>query len=157
MKRVVAAAGLALALTGGTGGLALAQDEFKAALEARQGLMALYTANAGPLFAMAKGEMDYDAEAAQAFADNLASLAALDQRNLWPPGSDSDSLPDRSRAKPEIWSDFPDILEKSQAFTDATANLAAVAGNGLEALGPAVGAVGKSCGTCHEPYRVSDS
>jgi cytochrome c556 len=37
----------------------------------------------------------------------------------------------------------------------ATVALTAVASDGVEAIGPALGPVGASCTACHRPYRVS--
>lgn len=153
MKRVTAIMGAGLAIAGTIMGTAIAQDEFAGPIGARQGLMALYGANLGPLVTMAKGEMDYDAEAAQAFADNMVALSGIDQRNLWPQGSDNVALPGRTRSKPEIWTTFPDVLEKAEALQTASVALAAVASDGLDAMAGAVGGVGKACGACHQTFR----
>lgn len=153
MKLIAVATGAALAVAAIMSGPAIAQDEFAGAIKARKGLMALYNANAGPLFGMAKGDMDYDAEAAAAYASNLVALSGLDQRNLWPQGSDNVALAGQTRAKPEIWSTYPDIVEKAQALNAAAVNLAAVAGNGQAELGAAVGGLGQACGACHEMSR----
>ena len=86
----VAVAGSAFA--GGHGG--------NPAVTARKAHMQLYSFNLGTLGAMAKGEVEYDADAASAAAGNLAALAALSQRAYWVPGTSSDDLPDESRALP---------------------------------------------------------
>ena len=70
-------AGLAAASVIASAGLGLAQEEKKnPVVEARQSLMHLYAFNLGLLGGMAKGEIEYDAEAAGAAASNLAALAA---------------------------------------------------------------------------------
>ena len=53
-----------------------AKDPKKSAIKARQGEMQMRAYNAGPLFAMAKGKIPYDAAKAQMLADNLVKLTA---------------------------------------------------------------------------------
>lgn len=123
------------------------------AVKARKAHMQLYAFNLGTLGAMAKGEVEYDADAASAAAGNLASLAALSQRAYWVPGTSSDDLPDESRALPAIWEEGSKAGEIGASFAEAAAALAAVAGDGKDAMAAAMGAVGKGCGDCHEGYR----
>jgi len=140
-------AGAALVATG-----ALAQD-INPAVKARQSHMTLYGHNLGLLGGMARGNIDYDAEAATAAAANLAALAALDQSRYWPEGTDSDTLME-TRALPAIWENIPDVIEKSRTLAAATGTLATEAGGGLDALRASLGPVGEACGACHEDYRV---
>lgn len=135
------------------------QDEkaLKAAVEARQSQMTLYAFNIGLLGGMAKGEIDYDAEAASAAANNLAALSKLDQSRLWPQGSDNEALgTDVTEALPAIWAADSKVGEKAMAMTTAAEAMADAAGNGLDALREAIGPLGKSCGGCHEDYRQKD-
>jgi len=67
-------------------------------------------------------------------------------------GTDS-SMVMETRAKAEIWENLDDFTAKFVALQEASAALQGVAGDGLDALRPAVGAVGASCGACHEDYR----
>jgi cytochrome c556 len=118
--------------------------------------MSIYAFNLGPLAGMARGRMDYDAEVASAAATNLAGIAALDQDRYWVEGSSHDDL-EESEALAAIWDDPTGFGERKIALQVATADLAAVAGNGLEYLQAAMGPVGQSCGGCHEDYRLSDN
>lgn len=119
--------------------------------------MQLYAFNLGTLGAMAKGEMDYDAGAASAAASNLASLASLNQMGYWTPGTSSDDLPEESRALPAIWQEGSKAAEIGGSFAEAAAALAAVAGDGKDAMAGAIGPVGKACGDCHKAYRKPDN
>lgn len=130
-----------------------ADGHLEKAIEARKATMSLYSFNLGQLGAMAKGNVAYDATKASAAASNLAALAALDQGAMWPKGSDASAVPDKTRAKAEIWSTYPEVNEKSKALADASAAMAKVAGDGLPALQGAIGDVGKTCGGCHKPFR----
>ncbi|MDP5360798.1 MAG: cytochrome c, partial [Paracoccaceae bacterium] len=47
------------------------------------------------------------------------------------------------------------VIEAEQVkLAAATATLASVAGDGLDAMKAAFGPVGQSCGSCHESYRA---
>ncbi|MEQ9243792.1 c-type cytochrome [Roseovarius indicus] len=129
----------------------------QAAVKARQSQMTLYAFNIGLLGSMAKGEVEYDAEAATAAATNLASLSKLDQSRLWPQGSDAETLgSDTTEALPAIWEEGSDIGDKAMALISAADDMQAAAGDGLDALRGAIGPVGKSCGGCHEDFRLDD-
>ena len=133
-----------------------AEGAFENQLKARQGQFRLIALNIGVLGGMARGNVPYDAEAAQAAADNLVTVAALNQGAMWPEGSDSMSI-DGTRAMPSIWEDNADFLEKWGAVAAAADGLAAVASDGQAALGPALGPLGATCKSCHEAHREPDS
>ncbi len=130
----------------------LADEALEKAIGTRKAQMQLYAFNLGQLGAMAKGAVDHDAATAKAAADNLAALTALNGMAMWPQGSDSTSMPGKTRAKAEAWSTWSAIAEDSKAMVAASANLAAVAGDGFDALRSGIGAVGKGCGGCHKAY-----
>jgi cytochrome c556 len=145
----------ALSLAALTAGGAMAQqDPLAAAVNARQAHMQLYAFNLGQLGAMAQGEMPYDAAMAQAFADDLVHLTSISQMAYWPEGSEA-GMVEGSRAKIEIWSTFPAVLERSTAMAEAALAMQAAAGT-LEGVQGAMGAVGGACGGCHEAFRVSN-
>ena len=133
---------------------ALADGHAEKAVKARKALMQVVAFNLGPLGAMAKGEADYDAEAAATFAKNLEVLAKMNTAAMWPAGSDNSVLGDTTRALPAAWGEGSKVMEKHEAWATASTQLAAVAGDGLEALKGAIGDVGKSCGGCHDNYRA---
>lgn len=124
----------------------------KGAMEARQAQMKLYSFNLGALGGMASGDVAYDAEVAQAAADNLAALTALSQARYWLPGSDSDSL-EGSRALPAIWTAESKAATYGMEMAEAALAMQAAAGTDLAALQAAMGAVGSGCKNCHEAYR----
>lgn len=123
------------------------------AIKARQAQMQMYVWNLSNLGAMAKGAMDYDAEKAMSYANNLNAIVNHDSSSMWPQGSDSTAMPGKTRAKAEAWTTYPMVVEKQKALNSATANLVKVAGNGQRALGGALKDVGASCGGCHKPFR----
>lgn len=134
-----------IAIAGGHGG--------NPAVKARKAHMQLYAHNLGILGGMAKGEVEYDADAASAAANNLAALTAFDQRSYWAPGTSTDELGEETRALPAIWQEGSKAGEIGGQLAEAAAALAAVAGDGQAALGPAMGGVGGACGACHKAYQ----
>src|SRR5690625_11327 len=118
--------------------------------------MDLIVWEAGPLFEMAKGDIDYDAELATAKAENLAALSRYAGESLFLPESSTEELGDATRALPAIWerqedfhAAFDDLREKAE---DVVAN----ADKGQDELRAAVAKLGNSCGNCHESFRLKD-
>ena len=151
--RTVLASIVALAAMG-TGIAATAQD-LPAPVQARQGQFQIMALNIGVLGNMARGNTDYDAEAAQTAANNLVTMSQIDQSFHWPEGTDNFAL-EGTRALPAIWENLPDVIATWQAYGAAAQGLAAVAGTGLEPMQAALGPVGGSCGACHDAYRASE-
>ncbi len=151
MKKILA--GLTLATVAFTG-MAIAQDApFAREIKARQGIMMYRAINLGVLGAMAKGEAEYDAAAAQKAADNLMASITLDASMLWPQGSDNSANP-ASTALAAMWEEGSGIGDKAKAMADAAAAMQAAAGVDLASLQGAMKGVGDGCGGCHKAFRV---
>jgi len=133
---------------------ALSQDAkiIEAAVKYRQGAFSMIGWHIGPLGAMAKGEMEFDAATFASNAQAIADLAKYPE-NAFIDGSSSDDV--ETRAKPEIWSDAAGFGEKLEAFKSASAELASTAAGAasLDDVKGAFGALGKSCKGCHDDYR----
>ena len=142
-----------LGLTLGLSALA-AGDPNEKAIKARKAVMTLQSWYAGPLFGMAKGDIEYDADTASANAAHLNMMANVEGGAMWPQGTDNGAYAGKTRALPEIWTTWPAVGEKDQALKDAAAALAEVAGDGLDALRSRIGAVGKACKGCHDDFRA---
>ena len=127
------------------------------AVKARQSHMQLYQFNLATLGGMAKGDIDYDADAAKAAASNLAALSSLSQRGYWAQGTSNADLGDETRALPAIWEEGSKAGEIGGQLAKAAADLAAVAGDGKDAMAAALGPVGGACGDCHKAYRQSNN
>lgn len=157
MKRTFATGILSVAALAGAAltGTVLAQDKgpFTNQIQARHGLMLYRAINIGALGAMAKGEVAYDAAAAQKAADNLAAAAHLDDSMLWPEGSDNGAHAG-TIALPAIWADKAGFDAKYADFRTATEAMQVVAGQGLDALQAGIGPLGATCGACHKVYRA---
>jgi len=140
-------------------GLGLAAQSFAArdpnedAIKARQAQMQLRLFNAGPLFGMAKGQINYDAAFANKLAGNLKLMLDLDNSRAWAKGTGNDAYPDKTSALPKIWDTYPEIADYGKKYKEAVVALAAAAGSGVDALKPAVGDLGKACKGCHDEFR----
>jgi cytochrome c556 len=126
------------------------------AVKARQALMQVYAFNLAQLGAMVKGEMEYNADLAKASADNLVKATTMNGMAMWPKGSsmDDEGMAGKTWAKADIWADGSDVGEKAKALREAAAQMAEVAGNGLDAVKGAMGGVGGGCKGCHEKFRA---
>jgi len=153
MSKFAKVATIACALSIACVGTVQAQDADRA-VKARQSLMQLYAHYLGTLGGMAKGEIEYNAEAAGTAATSLAALASVDQSAMWPQGSDTEALGEKTAALPAIWTTYPAVVEKGQAFGQAAQAMAEVAGNDLDSLKAAMGDLGASCGGCHKEFRL---
>lgn len=152
MKKLGVAAAAALVFAAMT--QTLAAGDFDRQIKARQAVMQLYAFNLGVLGAMAKGDVDYNAEQASIAAANLDALVNMNLGAMWPQGSHAKANPGLTWAKEENWTQYPKAAEKAQALKTAAAKMATDAGNGLDAMRGALGAVGGTCKGCHEGFRA---
>lgn len=134
-------------------GAAYSAGEFDWPVKARKAEMTLRAFNLGQLGAMAKGEVEYNADAAKAAAQNLKVLSSLNGMAMWPKGSDNVAMGDKTNALPALWENFPKAIEATKALSAAVDVMADAAGKDLASLQGAMGAVGKACGSCHTQFR----
>lgn len=134
--------------------LVTAQDAEEKAIETRQGYMKVVGWEAGPLFGMAKGEIEYNAEAAKKHAANLKLLAQYPVAELFIKGTSNEDRPGKTRTLAKAWSDWDGFAKALGDWQAAIDGLQSKAGAGHGELAAAVGELGKSCGGCHKPYRA---
>ena len=142
LSRSLVLAAIAAAFVAGSVGAATVQENRSAAMKQ-------LGKNLKPLGAIAKGEAEYTMSAdSNAKAIEQISKGIL---VLFPEGSGGG----KSRAKPEIWSDWAGFTKAAKNFQAAAPGLVAAAKTGDSAkIGAAVKAVGKTCGGCHKPFRA---
>ena len=116
----------------------------------RKAMMKNVGAATGVGGAMMKGEMEFNAVAAELVLRTM-NTAALGFGELFPAGSESGG---ESTASPKIWEDragFDAAVAKFAA--DTAAGIAAKPAN-LDAFKAAFGAAASNCGACHKAYRI---
>jgi cytochrome c556 len=135
-----------LAVVLGVGAAAAQSDPVKT----REDLMKANNNNAKAVVQMVKGQTPFDAKAVEtAFAQWADTAKQLP--NLFPPESKTGG---DNRASPKIWENMADFKAKIADFAKVVADNQAKAVASLDGLKVAVNAVGKSCGDCHESYRL---
>jgi cytochrome c556 len=148
MKRSGVAAVVALAL-GVAAGAVFAQAKPEQVVKQRQSVMTLQGKYFGPMAAMAQGKAPYNADIVRrnaAYLDNLSRMA-------WD-GFDASTKDVKSAALPAIYEQPDKFKEAASRLENEAHKLYEVSRSGDEAAVKAqIGAVGKSCGGCHESFR----
>ena len=127
---------------------AYAADEPENIIKFRQTVMKGNGAHITNIAAVVKGQVTITANLvadAQAIADGLENFG-----KLFPPGTEGG----KTNALAKIWdarAGFDKALADAQAA--AQSMIGATASNDIATIGKALGALGKSCGGCHKPYR----
>ncbi|WP_372841143.1 cytochrome c [Phaeovulum sp.] len=155
ITKLATLAALALSVTFGSAHAQERKDPLLSNIEQRQAFFKLVALYYGPLNAMNKGDMPYDAAAASAAAANLALLVQLDQAALWKAGADR-SFSEASTTLPKAFEDAGAIDKGLESLAAAVAALVPVAGDGLEPMKAAFAPVGGTCKDCHDAYRFKE-
>lgn len=143
---------VAIAAFAGAVAVAEAQTNAAASITARQEAM---KANGGAMRAltpMVRGEKPWDQQAAIQAATTLNNTAKAIP-SAFPQGSGPEV--GKTEALPAIWANWADFQAKSKAMETESAKLLQLAKAGDEAgFKTQFPNVGKSCGSCHETYRL---
>jgi cytochrome c556 len=146
MKRMI----LGVAVLGLVGtGTAYGGGKPEDAVHYRQGIMMGMAWNVGPMGAMVKGDMDFDAGKFAFLAGRLAVLAPMSGEAFT-----KDTAAAKSEAKPGLWDNLDDFKQRMDALVKETAKLAEAAKGGDEgAMKAAFGDTVKVCKGCHDEYQ----
>jgi cytochrome c556 len=149
MNKQFLTAGLVLALSAGYSVTLFAQAKPETLVKQRQAAMTLQGKYWGPLGAMAQGKLPYDAAVVQRNAVYLDALAHMPWDGFNPNTKDI-----KTGALPAVYTDAAKFKEAADRLQTETGKLVTVSKSGDEAAVKAqLGAVGKSCGGCHESFR----
>ena len=150
MFRILKLCCAACAVAALSAGAALAADEPANLIKYRQNVMKSVGANISNLAMAAKGEISTLANApsnAQAIRDGLGAAGPL-----FPEGTGSEA--GKTRTLAAVWErpdEFVEAMKKSVAAADAM--IAAANSGELGQIQQALGALGKTCGGCHDNFR----
>ena len=123
-------------------------DVAKFGLRFRISTMQALSIHMGLLAAEKKGEIKLTASDRAAHGAAVRALSGL-VIDLF-----QEDTSERTRSKPQIWSDWDGFAARARDMETAAATLAdATAGDDRGAIDSAIDAVGKTCGGCHKPYR----
>ena len=150
MSNRLLAAAVAAVLGVGIAQGAFAQAKPDVLVKQRQAVMTLQGKYFGPMAGMAQGRVPYNAAVIQrnaGFLDNLSRMA-------WD-GFDPSTKDEKSKALPAVYDNAAKFKEAASRLENESAKLVAVSRTGDEAAVKAqIGAVGKTCGGCHDDFRA---
>jgi cytochrome c556 len=130
------------------GGIALAQSKATDPdVKARQTLMDGNGGAMHTLGGMAKGEIAFDAAAAEAAKATLVAAAAGIEA-AWK----NNATDPESHSKAEIWDNMADFAAKAGDLGKAAAALDTTSLDGVKA---GLDGIGGACGACHKAYKAS--
>jgi cytochrome c556 len=138
----------ALAAVAVVASIAVAATTGTTAIKERQEAMEEVGKAMKALGAIAKKEAPFDAEVVAANAETIANRLKK-AADLFPQGSDKGDV--ETWAKAEIWSDRENFEKGLKTAAAAAVTMQSVTEEA--AFGPALGALGNGCKTCHDKYR----
>jgi cytochrome c556 len=100
--------------------------------------------------AMAKGEMDFNADAADAVLKNMRAVAFAFGTFI----PEQPDAGENTRASPKIWENRADFDAKLAEFQKDAAAAVEAKPQDLEAFKTAFGSVAENCKGCHDEYRL---
>jgi cytochrome c556 len=149
MRTKLLAIAVATAALGGASPQALAQTKPDVMVKQRQAAMVLQGKYLGPIGAMLKGAVPYNADIVARNATFLENLA----RMPWD-GFDPSTQSEKSKTKPEAYKEWDKFKLAADTLETETAKLGAAARAKDEAgVRATFGGVAKACGACHDAYR----
>lgn len=128
-----------------------AGNKIEHAIKYRQGAFHVIAWHFGPMGAMVKGEIPFDA---QKFAENAKWVQIVSEMPTLE-GFVPDSDQGDTEAKAEIWQNWDDFKAKMKKFQEEAAKLAKVAQGAtqVDAVKDQLMATGKACKSCHDDYK----
>lgn len=123
------------------------------AVEYRQALYQVISAQVGVMGGMVRGDLDFDGEEISKRANNVAKIAGMLPETYFPATREVADSNMRGRA----WNNMEDFQSKGQAFGKALEELIAASSASDFDQGkarPVVGALVQSCRNCHDDYRA---
>ena len=149
MSKSILSALLALAVGMGYTLGANAQGKPEVLVKQRQAVMVLVGKYWGPVNGMRQGKVPFNADVA---ARNAAYLETL-SKMPWDGFNANTKGAEHTRALPAIWDNAAKFKEAQDNFMSAASKLAAVSKGDEEGFKAAAGALGKTCGGCHNDFR----
>jgi len=153
MKKLISAVALSSVLIG-TNAVAMSvesEKQAKAAVQFRQAILQLVRSNMGPLGAMAKGNIPFDAEVMQKNGERIEQLGLMMEDYFAP---DTRAFDVSTDAKDSIWENQADFNSKAQDMIDAAIQVQEVASAGMsDDYRKSIGALGATCKGCHDEYK----
>lgn len=130
---------------------ALDQEQAEKITNVRQGALKVIGWNIGPMGAMAKEEMPYDADLFALHAERIAVLTGMLPEVF---KADTRDYPVDTEALDAIWEDFDEFTRLANAAENKALRASAMAKNkDFADARTALGELGQACKDCHEKFR----
>ncbi len=130
---------------------ALDQDQAEKVTAVRQGALKVVGWNIGPMSAMAKEEIPYDADLFALHAERIAVLTGMLPEVF---KADTRDNPVDTEALDAIWEDFDEFTRLANAAENQALQASAMAKNkDFGDARAALGELGQACKDCHEKFR----
>lgn len=127
------------------------EESAKAAVETRQGLFKLMGWNMAPIGGMLRNKVPFDAAVVAKSSERMEQLSLMIP-DLFQ--TDTSKFKAQTEALEGIWTSKADFNAKAAEMNKAATALTAAAKTGDKAATlKAAGALGKSCGSCHDTFR----
>lgn len=134
--------------------VALDAEQAQKATETRQSVLKVVGWNVGPLGAMARGVVPYDAALVARNAQRIAWMASMIPDAF---RADTRAHDVTTEALPVIWENYDRFEELAGNVRASAERLAEVAASGDEAAAKqAISALIDNCRACHDDFRVKD-
>lgn len=132
-----------------------ANDLFDAedAVKYRQAVYQIFSAQAGVIGGMVKGDIPFDAAELNKRATNMGKVAPMLGDTYFPATRDVEE----SRLKEAAWENMKDFQAKGQSFGKALNELITASADpsfDIKAARQTAGALFKGCKACHQDYRA---
>ena len=135
---------------------ALAQVKPEDAIKFRQSGYGFMAWNMGRIKTNVEGGNFNKDEVVKA-ANAIQAIANSGMGALYLPGTDKGTGWEKTRAKPEIWTDKETLGKAAMAFNKEANEMAKVAATGdVGAIGNQLGKLGGTCKGCHDDFKVKN-
>jgi cytochrome c556 len=127
------------------------EEQAQQAVDLRQSLFRLIGYSFGPVGAMLKNKMPFDAAVVQKSSARLEQLTPMISELFQ---TDTRKFQLKTKAREGIWTNKSEFTTKNDDLVKAVQNLTAAAKTGdKKTFTQAAAAVGKACGACHDNFR----
>lgn len=151
MKKVISLIALLSILASAQVVAVESEKQAKATVQFRQAILQLVRSNMGPMGAMAKGNIPYDAEVMLKNSERIEQLGLMMEDYFAP---DTRAFDVETDAKDNIWENQADFNQKAQDMITAAIQVQEVASAGLaDDYRKSIGALGATCKACHDDYK----
>jgi cytochrome c556 len=154
MKKIITLAALITLSVGSSIALANTVNSDKqaqTAVQFRQAILQLVRSNMGPMGAMAKGDIPYNAEVMELNSLRIEQLGLMMEDYFV---ADTRAFDVDTGALDAIWNNQADFNQKAQDMVNAAINVKEVASaRTADDYRKAIGALGATCKACHDDYK----